>query len=1119
MFSANSVKAARWLTSFAAVALSLLIAAPISVNAQVVGATLSGTVTDQSGSVIPNAQISIKNVATGVTRTITANTAGFYTAPNLEPGNYEITISMEGFSTQARTGINLTVGAQVTLDIRMQVGQVTQTIEVTGEAPVLQLASSSLSAVVSSITVRELPLNGRSWTDLAALQSGVSSLVTQPSYTAGGQRGNRGFGSQITVAGARPTQNNYRLDGISINDYANTAPGSVLGSNLGVDAIQEFSVLTGSFSAEYGRSSGGVVNAITRSGTNQFHGSAYEFLRNSALDARNFFDGPKVPPFRRNQFGGSIGGPIRKNKLFFFADYEGMRQSKGITAVDTVPSVAARAGNLCSTPDVPPPNACTPFTITVDPSALKYLPLWHLPNGGIKSGTNGDIGIFSFAGQQDVSENYLTARGTYTLSEKDSLGLTYVEDITRYAAPDSLNDVQINSTTNRYMGIIEETHIFGPTLVNSGRIGFNRDGVFSAVPVGALNPLAADTSLAAIPGQNAASVIVSLLTTFSGGVGGGAFVKHFWTSYQGYDDLVWTHGTHSLKFGGAVERMQYNRWTFQVPGGEFSFANLAGFLQNAPTRFRFQTALGSSASGGASPMQGQLRESIYGLYIQDDWHARSNLTLNLGLRWEMSSNPTDAKGKIANLVNLTDAAPRVGNAQFLRNPTLRNFEPRIGFSWDPFHNGKTAVRGGFVIFDILPMPNSGSTGTNFPFINSGSSTSLPVGSFYAGAASSLTAASTAEGFIDQYPRRSYVEQWNLNLQRELLPSLTAVAGYVGSHTLHQLIGNNNINQVFPTLTPQGYLFPAPIKSGLLINPNFGQIRAANYMGNAHYNGLQVGLQKMMSHGFQLQGSFTWAKGIDVGSSLIGGGDEFTNSIPSLPYYDLQSVRARSDFMQSRVLVINGLWHVPSPKSLPRPAEWITSGWDIGAIYKASDGVPFTATFGSDGDPVGSKSTAPFTYPNRLTGSGCQTLTNPGNPNNYIKTECFALPTAPDMAFWTAHCDTTSLIYGSAKTTEPFPVCFNLRGNSGRNIMTGPGISNLDLSLYKNNYVKRISESFNVQFRAEFFNILNHADFALPATPGKTDIFLANGTRNGTAGFINGTVIDSREIQFALKIVF
>ncbi len=355
-------------TSLLALVLLQSFALQQSLLAQVAGGTISGTVTDANGSVIPNAEITITNVETGISRSATTNEVGLYVAPNLLPGSYAVKFLATGFKTEVKTGITLTVGAQEVLDLAMQVGASTETVQVTSEAPAIQLSTSDISAVVNATTVRELPLNGRSWTDLATLQPGVNAIQTQPTFAAGTDRGNRGFGQQLTISGARPQQNNYRLDGVSINDYSNGAPGSVLGGNLGVDAIQEFSVLTSNYSAEYGKTSGGVINAITRSGTNQIHGSVYEFLRNSALDARNYFDAGTIPPFKRNQFGGAVGGPIIKNRTFFFADYEGIRQSKGITSFTTVPSAAARSGSVCSVPQgADPSNPCTPTQVAVDP--------------------------------------------------------------------------------------------------------------------------------------------------------------------------------------------------------------------------------------------------------------------------------------------------------------------------------------------------------------------------------------------------------------------------------------------------------------------------------------------------------------------------------------------------------------------------------------------------------------------------------------------------------------------------------------------------------------------------------------------------------------------------------
>src|SRR5437879_8592367 len=351
-------------------------------SAQVTGARLSGPITDPSGAVIPNAQVSVRNTATGVTRKVTADTAGFYSVPNLLPGNYEVTVLSPGFSTARQSNVELGVGAQQQLNISLKVGQTSQPVEVTEAAPQIQLTSSTLSAEVESTTVRELPLNGRDWASLATLSPGVNAIETQLPFEAGAVRGNRGFGAQLTIAGGRPTQNNYRLDGLSINDYGNGGPGSVLGVTLRVDSTQERSVLTGNYSAEYGRTSGGVVNAISKSGTNAFHGDIYEFLRNDKLDANDFFSNasnqPK-PPYKRNQFGAAAGGPIRKDKTFIFGDYEGIRQSQGIVgSAAVVPSDAARAGNL------------TAGRVNVDPLVQKYLTLIPHANGPI----TGDKGVF-----------------------------------------------------------------------------------------------------------------------------------------------------------------------------------------------------------------------------------------------------------------------------------------------------------------------------------------------------------------------------------------------------------------------------------------------------------------------------------------------------------------------------------------------------------------------------------------------------------------------------------------------------------------------------------------------------------------------------------------------------
>jgi hypothetical protein len=1116
----------------------LLFSVAVNLHAQVAGGTISGTVTDSSGRVINKVEITITNVATGVTRVVITNDEGFYSAPNLLPGTYELKFSTSGFKVEARKNIELTVGALVGLDQTLRVGSISETVVVQSEIPAVQLSTSDLSAVVSATTVRELPLNGRSWTDLAQLQPGVSAIHTQPDFSAGTDRGNRGFGQQLTISGARPQQNNYRLDGVSLNDYANGAPGSVLGGNLGVDAIEEFSVITSNYEADYGKTSGGVVNAITRSGTNQIHGSAYEFLRNSKLDAKNYFDVGNIPPFKRNQFGGTLGGPIVKNHTFFFVDFEGIRQSKGITTVATVPSAAARGGTLCSSPD--PGSTCTPTPVTVDPAAQAYFTFYHLPNNGAVAGSNGDLGIFTFAGQQVVNENFLTARVDHKFSQNDNLFGTYLYDKTPYSSPDGLENVEFSTLTARQFVALEETHIFSPRFANSVRIGGNHEGVNNNLSLKAINPDASRTDLgvggSAFAGRDATQVLIGGgVSDFSGGVGGSPTYLYHWNSIQAYDDAFFTKGTHSVRFGGAFEHMLLNVTADTDPNGIWRFADLNGFLTNNPTKFQ-----GGIAST-LSPRN--LRQNIFGLYLQDDWRWKSNLTLNLGLRYEMSTVPSETSGKIANLRNITDALPVCGTLRaggctgtgpFFNNPTLHNFEPRFGFAWDPFRNGKTAVRGGIGLFDVLPLPYQFvlMTTQSAPFFSYTSVNSPGPGTFFSGLTSFPD--NTLRSTYVANAKRDYVAQWNFNIQQQITPSLAGMVAYVGSRGIHQPFKVDEADLIIPTKTPYGYLWPQVDINGNLttgpnagnppstINPNYGSIRALFYEGHSYYNALEAQLSKRLTRGFQMQGVFTWAKSMDTSSASVAG-DTFGNSISSLHWFDMRLSRGLSDFNVDKTLVVNGTWELGTPKSLSAPSQWALGGWELGLIFTASGGVPFTPTFGTGSDPQGSLSSDDWAFPNRLGGSGCNSLTNPGNPNNYIKTNCFAVPTWPgDVNSWAANCNQFPPSAQSASgppVAAIFPQCFNLRGNSGRNILIGPGVTSLDFSLFKNNYIKRISERFNIQFRAEIFNILNHPNFAPPVQGVNTDIFDGTGAPNPAAGLLTRTTTTAREIQFALKIIF
>ena len=433
---------------FAIITLALFLFFGVPVNAQEAGGSIGGTVTGESGAAMPNVSVSVKEVGTGLARAATTNAAGVYNVPDLPPGNFEMTVSASGFTTQLWTSISVTAGVARILNIVMRAGDPQQVVRVAAPPALASESCPGGCGSANASTVRDTPLNGRDWAAMATLQAGVTGVQSSGGNT------ERGFGAAISISGARPDQNGFRLDGVSINDYSNGAPGSVLGDNLGIDAVEQVSVLGSNYPAEYGRTSGGIINAVTRSGKNTFHGTVYEFLRNSALDARNFFDGPVIPPFKRNQFGASAGLPLQKDRTFIFGDYEGLRQSLGVTTVDKVPSAAARNGQLST------------GTVTVDPVVARFLAAFYpLPNGPLLG--TGDTGIFSFAGQDVTSENYFTVRGDHKLSDRDSLFVTFMRDNSKTVQPGTFNELLTNVFSARQVASVHEQHLFSPTSINS----------------------------------------------------------------------------------------------------------------------------------------------------------------------------------------------------------------------------------------------------------------------------------------------------------------------------------------------------------------------------------------------------------------------------------------------------------------------------------------------------------------------------------------------------------------------------------------------------------------------------------------------------------------------------
>jgi Carboxypeptidase regulatory-like domain/TonB dependent receptor len=1048
---------------------------------------ITGVVKDNSGAVIPNAQVVVRNTETGLTTSSTSNGQGIYVSPPLKPGNYTVEISVPGFSKSVEK-VRLEVGQRVAADVALTLGSTNETIEVQATGGILETESSSVSNLRTEKAVHDLPLNGRNFAELLGLGAGVvpgqSQLAGSPPYVQ--QRGPTSY----AIDGQRMTDNRLLLDGIADSENHN---------GLGViifppiDAVEEFREETNGADARYGRYSGGVINLVYKSGTNHYHGEVFDFFRNSVLDARNYFDPPKIPGFRMNSFGATFGGPLFRQKdprTFFFADYSGERLSQGLTSVDTVvdwgPQGVGDFSNYSQI--VHDPISKLPFPGNVVPASylsspqsqvgqnvLALILKYAAPNvPGATTANN-----FLFNPQRIDNSNDFDVKVDHQFNQADSAFIRYSQARDSIIQPGVLPAPLVGATTSgpaqspAYQTVLSETHVFSPTLINTVRFGWSRIFVNAQNFDAGLN---LSTQLG-IPG-----VIVPTDTRHSDGLPSLSFTgattigdaansptQIGTNNYQEDDNVSLVRGKHSFDVGGEVFRLQYNVYQTGAEHGTMSFTGnytglgLADLLLGAPTSGIYQYQPGTRG----------FRQLGLALYAQDNYKLNNRLTLNLGLRyddflgwpWKETQN------------RIYEFEPNLSTTQVFQVGTngisasgvkgnKTNFEPRVGFAYQL--GAKTLLDGGYGIYYAAPNLALGSTGAiNAPevdywsFNNTGYGTpgfNYVSNGFVHTRATTNAPQGSPLVTTDPNIRTPYSEQWHLSVQQQIGAATRITVAYVGNVGVH-LTTMHNINQATPGISTSPIATRRPY-------PYFAQI--GQLQGNmiSNYHGLQLSAERR-TRDLTYLFSYTYSHALDENSNNAGAPvnsynqhADYGNGDNNIPNRFVGSVNYSLPFEGSGWL---------------RP---VVRGWELNAILTYSDGIPFSVFAGSNSLNI-ADGIKPMAQ-----------LVGPGNGS---------LPSGKR---------TVNAWFNTAAFTNPGPQQF---GNSGRNILQGPGTKNVDFSVFKN---FSLHEGRTLQLRSEFFNIFNTTQFNNPNStigPGFGKI--------SSAGSPNTLQRVSREIQLAAKFSF
>ncbi len=1044
---------------------AFLLIGALTAGAQVVGGSINGVVHDKTGAALQGVTVTVRQIETGATRTLITDSDGRFSAPSLPVGNYTVSAKSEGFATDERGGISLAVAQSLQLNFVLGLASVQQQVEVDSVPASVNTSTQQTSGLIDERQVKELPLNGRSYDQLLTLNPATVNYTNERSGGTG--TSNSSVGNMFAVSGRRPQDNLFLLNGIEYTGASliNVTPGGTSGQLLGVDAVREFNVVSDTYGASYGKRDGAQVSIVTTSGSNQLHGTAFEFIRNSTFDAKNYFDVGEIPAFQRNQFGGSLGGPIRKNKLFLFGNYEGFRQNWGLSAVTLVPDNRARQGYL-------PNSAGVEKYVGVDPAVAPLLALWPVQNGPELGG--GIAEAFSHP-KQHIQEDFGTTRFDQNLSGKDLLFAVYTIDDSSATTPSQNPLSWVDESLREQVASVQEQHMFSGALLNTARFGFSRASYFftGSSPVDLPGW---------VTGQPIGTIVISGSTASNGasaisqaGTNVGSNNKAARNLFTLDDHVYWSHGKNQVEAGVWFQRIQSNDLLAQYQYGQASFSTLASFLQGTVKTF---TVVPSPTELGWRSIQ------IAG-FVEDTYKISSQLEVRAGFRSESTNGWNEVQGRASNYVitdGVLETQPRIGGSALTKNRAVFLPEPRVGFAYDVRGDGRTAIRGGFGVYHGLLDTLDYRLDQTAPFNTAQSISNIPVADLNITPgtpppAGTKVSPSNVQPDIDT----PAVLSWSLRVEQQVAPRTTLTVGYVGSHSYHQIL-SEDMNEPVPTYLPDGTVFyPAGSKNA---NPALANTTSWVSQGTGSYNSLLVDVRRSFGNGFQFRGNYTFAKNLDDGSAW---NTSVSGNTPAFVMFPLQPMLdwgpAATDVRH--LASLNGSYELPFGKGQrflthsSKPVSVLTSGWTVSAIANLMTGFPFTPQLGYN--PTGNGDTRNPVRPN-------------WNPNFNGK----------------LYPRTTSQYFNPEAFLPPATGTY---GNVSRDSLTGPGLAELDFSATKNAH---LTERLGLQFRAEFFNVLNHTNFM---TPNEVVYTSATSGISPTAGLVTSTSTTSRQIQFGAKLVF